>query len=226
MEIRIYKGEQYEGKCFSIGLGGEKSRTKHIEHTSIFFPQHFCHAIIRDGEIATPTEGILSVEDVNTYEPIPAEEIAVALLRANTYSRGRDKLVGYGEKGDWFFDYSPEIHEFFEKYRLPIPADGKSHFDKVEEIALKSLEERGLLRRGIGGANPDGQGAIEAAKLKKQQEELEATKAEIAELKAALAANQVKTEEIAKSVSNSPEIPEGSETPKKTGRKTKEEVKA
>lgn len=224
MEIRIYKGELQDKKQWALGVGGKQSRFPHIEHTRIKFPKHFCHATIRDGEIETPTEGTFTVENTETYEPIPALEIAEALLRSNCFSRGRDKLIGYGEKGSWFFDYSPELKEFFEKHRLPIPEDGKSKFDRVQEITLKSLEEQGLIRRGIGGANPDGQGAIEAAKLKKQQEELEATKAEIAELKALLEANKAETQKVEAASSA---VPEGSTTveekPKKAVKKKKVE---
>lgn len=230
MEIRVYKGEAEDKKCWSLGLGGSKSRHPHIEHTVIKFPKHFCHATIRDGEIETPTDGVISIENINTYEPVPAEEIAEALFRGNCFSRGRDKLVGYGEKGRWFFDYSPELKEFFEKFRLPIPADGRSKFERVQERALLSLEQQGLIKRGIGGANPDGQGAIEAAKLKRQQEELEKTKAEIEALKAQLAANKAETVEVIEAKEealNSPEIPEGStatDKPKKKPGKKKVEA--
>lgn len=226
MEIRVYKGELEDKKQWALGVGGKDSRHPHIEHTTIKFPKHFCHATIRDGEIETPLDGTFTVENVKTYEPIPAEEIAEALLRGNCWSRGREKLIGYGEKGKWFFDYTPDLKEFFEKHRLPIPEDGRSKFERVQETTLKSLEEQGLIKRGIGGAHPDGQGAIEAAKLKKQQAELEATKAEVEKLKAQLAENLSQTKEA---VANSPEIPEGSTTveekPKKVIKKKKEEVK-
>lgn len=223
VEIRVYKGELEEGKCFALGFGGESSRHPHIQHTRIAFPSHFCHATIMDGFVETPAEGGFTVENTKTYEPVSAIEIAEALLSANNTVRGRKLFNGYGEKARWFFDYTPDLKEFFEKHRIPIPEDGRSKFERVQESALKSLEERGLIKRGIGGADADGVGAIEAAKLKKQQEELEATKAEIEKLKAELAANKAETKVAKENLAAVSE--EVLEKPKKALKKKKEEVK-
>lgn len=218
MEIRVYKGELEDGKCFALGFGGDKSRHPDIEHTRIAFPAHFCHATIKNGLVETPAEGVFTVENVKTYEPVSALEIAEALLASNNTVRGRKLFNGYGERARWFFDYTPDLKEFFEKHRLPIPEDGKSKFERVQATALKSLADRGLISRGIGGAHADGVGAIEAAKMKKQQEELEATKAELEKIKAMLAENKAQTIELEA-------VAEGSEeTKKKTVKKEKVEA--
>jgi len=226
MEIKIFKGKKQQGVNFSIGLGGEDSLAPEIEHMPIHFPVEDCFAVIRDGEIQTPLDGTYTILNSKTREPVPLQKIVWALFNQNQDvkqigKRGIKSIKSYGQHNRWFFDYEPELEEFFVENNIPLPADKKSYFSTVlsrKPIGLMSEEEKGMLVRGMGGAQ-DGVAAIEAAKakkeLQKQQVELEAMKAELEAIKASTIAPAPVVEEVK-------EPPEGIK--KKPGRKKKEEL--
>ena len=236
MEYYIYKGKANDKKEFAIGFGGPNSKKyKHLPHITITYSKLMQPAKIIDGWVIMPNGVEIPVDNIKTGEPVSALEMLDALVDVNhrcvgETARGLVYTFTHGINNGWFIDYKPELEEFFTKHRLTIPEGGSVHdlvgdhmFRSMEEV--ESLEKRGLLKRGLGGVEiakdaAPGAAALEAAKLKKQSEELAAQKAEIEELKKQLESQVNELQKDAEALKEA----EAKQEPKATKKPKKEKV--
>jgi hypothetical protein len=137
MKIKICKGSKFKNQAFSIGVTNPDwaiNEGKYIVS--------FGH---KADFIKTIEDGMFRYKD---GKPVLALDIATEILKQNRFndsSYGAEGRVYKDYYGSHFsFDYTPELHKFFENNRLPIPADGLALADRAINTAFAELKIKGI----------------------------------------------------------------------------------
>ena len=137
MKIKICKGPKFKSQSYSFGVTNPNWDINEGRYVVSFNNLNKIMQIIEDGEIFDK-EG----------KPVLALDIAAEILKQNRFndsSVGAEGTVRKDYYGSHFlFDYSPELKEFFQKNRLPIPEDGLGIADRAINAAFTELKVKGI----------------------------------------------------------------------------------
>lgn len=125
------------------------------------------------------------VFDKETNKPVPITDLLKALVAQNRLTvenRAQGRSVKQQFTAKWAVDFHPELEPLFQELGLPIPADRKSQGERLKQQLLGNLAMQGVITTGLEESVAPGAKAIYEAKLKAEQEELAALKAEKAAL--------------------------------------------
>jgi hypothetical protein len=137
MKIKICKGPKFKSQPYSFGVTNPNWDINEGRYVVSFNNLNKIMQIIEDGEIFDK-EG----------KPVLALDVATEILKQNRFndsSIGGEGAIRKDYYGSHFlFDYSPELKEFFQKNRLPIPEDGLGIADRAINAAFTELKVKGI----------------------------------------------------------------------------------
>lgn len=144
-----------------------------------WLPSHVIFPIVKGAKYISIKDGYVSnmpVIDAKTGDPIPATEIVKKFLIQNKSVSNVDqnglKTFDYYDRL-FFIDYKPNLKEFFEENRLPIPADQKGVAERMLGTYTDTLKAFGLEEDAL---SPGQKAIVEAKKEAEPAKEVEAKK--------------------------------------------------
>lgn len=182
-EIRLCKGGEIGRKAYAFGVSNDNWAPAWFR---VEFTEGVPFVTIKDGNAAGVP--VFYSKGAKRGQAVPAVEILDSILaepgNVRTFgqnSKGYTNKQHVGLSRKWYVDYDPELVPTLEKYGLQFETN-RTLVAELKDLALGSLRATGMLPAEDMQTSSPGQQALEAAKEKARQEEMNELKAQMEKL--------------------------------------------